>query len=761
MGVMFKHIELKEKDDYFKPCSKRETRGVFFCRLTEYNQEVQNFLARYLEAVKQCGVFISEKIQNPTEQQLDYFEEMIGKEFRPDPVFLITTLEKWLPRLDEKQRDSLADALFRMLNEMKAAGKNDYILKNGYTKFMCWFYYKFERILTCMGGETLPKILFEGYVNDYELRMLYILASAGCDVLLVQYRGDQEYLRIDPAGRCSQLIREQRSGSFPDGFSIHSLQRQLDEVRSSPKIRVEAPDKPVSTNTWLTGELLADSLKEMSARGRGAFYYNMFVRIRGAADADTFLNELFRWKLKVEAQRRVVLIQERMIRVPNMDETQKVPRKNYKTPEALIADLTAQLSFPQNKELELLARNAFINILREEAKREETNLNRLSNRAICLLCWANRFVPVLFPNWKIGDALPVFLLYGVCSNENEAVLLRFFSKLPVDVLELCPDLTLPCKLEDPFLFDRVYEQSLPLEEFPAGIDSVKFRTTAYGAERELDQVLYQDTGLYRSQQFKKSIPLQIQTTYEEISILWDQEAKYRPNFEVLSDKVMVPVICAKISGVPGGNTAQYWQSVSSLAVDDTIVVYDLPYISDLAENPIKPHVTKFIKDGRVLFDKIKAHPAYRYGFIREEMQDHMLDKIQECIDRRIIGGTLSRGTEFTILATALNLDKDFLRLIQKYDFTKKIPKLIIISSGEVTCSLADSILVAYLSLIGFDIAVFTPTGYQNVEANYTQPLLTEHQVGDYMYDLRAPDLKRISKGSQRESLMGKLFGRTR
>lgn len=755
MGVMFERTALKQREDYFKTCLCRETRGVFFCRLTEYNQDVHTFLVKYLDAVKQCGVFICEKIQNPTEQQLDYFEEMIGKEFRPDPIFLITTLEKWLPRLDTKQRDSIAHSLFYMLNEMKSAGKNDNILKNGYTKFMCWFYYKFERILNALGDEKLPKILFEGYVNDYELRMLYILASAGCDVLLLQYQGDQEYLKTDPASRYSQLIRENTSEPFPQGFSIQGLQRQLDEERLSPSIQVDLPDKKVSTNTWLTGELFDDSLKEGTARGRDSCYYNMFVRIRGVSDPDTFSNELFKWKLKIEAQHRSLLVQEKVIRVPGIDETQKIPRKNYKTSDELIGGLVSHLSFPESREMELLAKNAFIDILREEAAKVD-NLNRLSNRGICLLCWAKRFIPILFPQLQPGKTPPVFLLYGVCSNENETVLLRFFSRLPLDVLEICPDLSLQCKLQDKFLFDRVYETTLPLEQFPAEIKNARVQTVAYGAERELDQVLYQDTGLYRNQQFKKSIPLQMQTTYEEIGILWDQESKYRPNFEVLSDKVMVPVISAKISGVPGGNVSQYWQMISSMVVEDTIVVNKLPYIDDFEENPVKPHVTKFIKNGRLLFDKIKEHPSYQYGFIREEMQDYMLDKLQECIDRRIVDGTLSHGTEFTILATALNLEKGFLRLIQKYDFTKKIPKLIIISSGEVTCSLADSILVAYLSLIGFDIVIFTPTGYQNVEVNYTQPLLVNHQVGDYMYDLQVPD---FTRGAQRESLMSKLFGR--
>lgn len=39
----------------------------------------------------------------------------------------------------------------------------------------------------------------------------------------------------------------------------------------------------------------------------------------------------------------------------------------------------------------------------------------------------------------------------------------------------------------------------------------------------------------------------------------------------------------------------------------------------------------------------------------------------------LIRGTFENGTEYTVIATALNLPKDLLRKIQKFDFTKKNP----------------------------------------------------------------------------------------
>ena len=109
---------------------------------------------------------------------------------------------------------------------------------------------------------------------------------------------------------------------------------------------------------------------------------------------------------------------------------------------------------------------------------------------------------------------------------------------------------------------------------------------------------------------------------------------------------------------------------------------------------------------------------------------------------------IENGTEYTIIATILNLDKTIVRLIQRFDFTKKNPKLIYINTGEQMISLEDSILVAFLNLVGFDVLFFVPTGYQNVEKYFNKKLLEEHQIGEYIYDLQVPDLAKFSSNKR-------------
>ena len=107
---------------------------------------------------------------------------------------------------------------------------------------------------------------------------------------------------------------------------------------------------------------------------------------------------------------------------------------------------------------------------------------------------------------------------------------------------------------------------------------------------------------------------------------------------------------------------------------------------------------------------------------------------------------------------ALNLSKELLRLIQRFDFTKKNPKLILINTTERVLSLEDSILTAFLNLVGFDILFFVPTGYRCIEGYFTKPFANEQQLGEYLYDLVPPNFSALP--ARGKNPIRKLFGRS-
>ena len=110
------------------------------------------------------------------------------------------------------------------------------------------------------------------------------------------------------------------------------------------------------------------------------------------------------------------------------------------------------------------------------------------------------------------------------------------------------------------------------------------------------------------------------------------------------------------------------------------------------------------------------------------------------LDRRLIAGTFVNGTEYTVLATALGMGKELLRRLQAFDFTRKNPKVVCVDAREDGATLQDAILLTLLNLVGFDVALFAPTGYRTIERFLTDNLPVEHQIGEYIYDLTTPEL---------------------
>lgn len=755
---MFQLGRIEKLHDYFSACSRRREQAVFFYRVAGYSGEVAAFLTQYDQAARTNGVVIEGRIPNPDPKQLDYLAEMMGSDFQLDAGFLTQKLTRWLPRLTGAQREAVVTAMTATLQDLQAHGKNENMLRNAYIKYMCWLYYKFERILGRLGGDELPKILYDGTVSSYELQLLVILARAGADIVLLERAGDAGYLRCDPTSQYAQLYQAPGLTPFPADFSLRQLREQGRQQAERQKLYGAPAGIAPCTNAWMKAPDGKEILTAVRARGDDPkLFYNAFVVQYGVEDKLLFPSDMVAFYQQLKREGRKVCLENGRLPPPTPEEIAAVRRRNHQTAEQLAADLAANLQYPNNQQLQTLMRQAFLDVVLEEDKAVGGNLNRLLNKAVYLVAWMKRYQKDLFQNWQAPE-VGVFILFGACSGDNEALFLRLLAKLPVDVLVLLPDLNAPCVLKDPALLDLHKEHSLPMTDFPVEPSQMRVRTAAYQAEREMDSILYQNTGLYRARQHQKAEAVTLQTMYEEIGLLWDQELKYRPGFAAEGDTVTVPVLLEKICGMKDGPILPYWLEIKKLVTPETTLVTKLPWQTGLEANPMKPYATQFLRQGRLQREKIKQHKDYPYGILRPEIQDYLLDKLQVLLDEKLIAGTYQNGTEYTIVSTILGLPKDLLRRIQNFDFTKKNPKLIIISTTEETLSLEDSILVAFLNLVGFDILFFVPTGYQSIEKYFQKPFANEHQLGPYRYDLQVPDFRTLHEGGK--SSIRKLFGRS-
>ena len=755
---MLNCIEIQKLDDFFIDLDKRTQQGVYFYRINGFNEQIKEFLMNYYQVARNTGVVIEGNIPNPNEKNLCYYEEIMGMEFILDMQFINTSLEKWLPRMNDYQKNTISSAMFDTLSKLKESGKNESMLKNAYIKFMCWLYYRFERIILNLGKNCVPKILYEGNISNYELLLLQILSKAGCDIILVQYNGDEKYLQLDVASELSKELKIENMTAFPQNFDLKYIRNEIQTAFNNERLYGIKPTISNCTNAWIEGTGLANIVANLQLRGNdGRFFYNAFIRMNGVEDKANYINELYHFYLELKNNKRRVVIIDDALMPPTMEEISQIKRNKYEKYEQLIMDLQSNIKYTANIELQRIMIKGFVDVILEESKKAGMNVNKITNKAVYILCWLKRYQEQLFSNWKQTE-IACFIYFGACKSDNEALFLRFLAKLPIDVVILNPNLNVQCMLSDRLLYEIHYQESLAVNKFPTVNTEIQIGTTAYHAERELDVLMYQDSGIYRNQQYRKATTINLQTMYEEIFILWKQEIKYRPNFSVNAECVNIPAIYAKVCGVKDGNLMNYWLDIKKLITKEVLLIDKTPYISSVDANPMKVFSTDFLKNGKLQRNKIKNHAKYPYGVLREEIQEHILDKLQLLMDRKVIKGTFENGTEYTIVATVLNMNKEIVRMIQKFDFTKVNPKIIYINVMEESISLEDTILTTFLNLLGFDIVFFVPTGYQTVERYFNRKVMVEHEIGEYMYDLNIPNFNTFLQ-TQHISWKDKIFRR--
>ena len=750
---MLLHQKIKGLEDFFKRQSERKPKGVYFYRINSYDETILEFIRKYYDLAKREGAIIDKNIENPTADNIAYFNEIIGDKYVHGPGFMAEALKKWLPRIKDYQRASIADGIYDTLEVLRRQGKNIDILKNNFIRIMCWLYYNFYNIMERLGNDDVPKIIFWGNVNFSELSTLKILSNAGADIILVQPGGDSKYMTIDPKSEYS-IDLGMGSESFPAGFDLQWLLKQHEEDKSKRLLYSNKASAKANTNTWLSGDLFED-LKNTRRGENTSFFYNMFARINGCDNRNTYVNNLYLLYQDLKKANRSIKVINNKITNPSVDEISKIKRGNYANENQLIMDLKKNINLKSNTFIDV-ARDAFVDTMIETGKLMNMDLNKMMNKGIYILCWFQRYIPDLLGNTDIHSPAPILIYFGNVETDTESLFLNMVAKLPIDVIIFNPEKK-GDKLTGERLYEVHFEETLKVNEFPTDGNNLSMGTMAYNAERDLDTMMYSDTGMYRDMQFSKANIIKLSTTYEEINIYWKQEARFRPNFSTVDDIVNIPVMFAKISGVANSDTDTYFKNIKDLLTDTTLI-YKNENIYD-RNCTVAAGVPSFFKNGRLDREGIKHSQIYKYDYLRAETQEYILDKLSELLRRKTIAGTGQNGTEYKIITIVLDLPKEILRFIQSFDFTKCPPKLIIVNTTETVISLEDSIIVAFLNLIGFDIVFFIPTGYDNVNKYFNNQIMEEHIIGNYLYDIAIPDFNRLrSVKEKKKSFFSRLFG---
>jgi hypothetical protein len=766
---MFKKLKMADINDYFKPLSEREEEGVYFARIINYGSKTKKFIKKYLQELENNGVYLNVGLQNPMQDRIEFLRKILKNQFKHNIDFFIAINSTLFPQLDISNSRIISEAIYEILDDMKNAAKNKMKIERFYIKIMCWFYYDFQEIVKSINSCKIRKILYNGNISKNKMDMMRIFSKIGCDIVILLVNGDSEYLKIDPKSEISDVIFCDIPEKFPKRFYPEKTknelkyQEELDQILKNIQI-----SHIFSTNEWIKTDIFSAALKKHDERGNDDnTFYNMFVQIKGVEDANTYNKKLTEWKIELDAASKKVVIINKMIQEPSLDEKEKIEVAFCKNNYELITQLYHTISFEKLPIIEKMIKKAFIELMTE---RILSNIEMLKSSLIQILCWIKRFIPFLFVDRNLKN-YPIFIYYNANISSDETIFLRLLSRLPVDVFILLPNLSISSTLKDNLLLKIKYINSISADRYPRYEDEVKFVAKDHNPENNLAGTIYKDTNMYENYQYikhrfrnvtfivQKKFSQEHYSFWRELYSLWNKKPQSRPNFESVDNNITIPTICVELIGTFGIDAIDYWEKIKRLLTNNCIILTGFPYIKKKKLSSDNNLLSSFIVNSEVQIEKILCHPSYKYKYLRKEMQEYMLNILQELLDSQIIKNTFKNGTEYKIIDIVLNLDTKFLKLINGYYFTGKIPKLICIDISKRMWSLEDSILIAYVRQLGFDIASFSPAGYKNIGAYLKDEFFVEYKLGHYMDDLIVPNFEKIELPEEKESII-KIFLRS-
>lgn len=718
-----------------------------FTRYTGYdNADVfRNMLIGSFAAAQKSGLFFEGKIPMASTTEITAAADYAAADIT-DAQSVGAGLKSWL---SSQRLPYSAEALTpALLEAVSLCGMNG---RNTYYVILCWLI-KYLSIrpesLVFIGAGTLRELFF-----------LYIMSLAGVKVIYVSYGMDKDFERF-PHADAVQTVGGSRNEMLQIDFAHIDLTKaeQVSAMRASAG-QVEGKVQRLSTTAAGIFEDFMTDRRTRVIKNGGVFTEDGVIPVYCAAligydDEAVYSNMLLKFKEGFAGSKKQLIFIEKPLANPTADEIKLLGSVTRNSTSDMIDDLALKIKLNGDPVRTALAQTELRKLLNELYTGNQTVAFNYGSKLISWLyrCTQARKYAVQY------EDIPVILYYGAIS-QSELYFLNFMSRCGFDVIYITPDKQLLDLVIDKNQGGRMQIFQLPQSResgsYPDKPVKMKMATVAYSAERELDTMLYGgDAGIFRDFQFPNSQTVTLKTTLEEIGILWKQEARFRQGFGTSGNLVTVPNIFAKISGVKDGNVSAYWEEIRGRLTPETILRVKEAKDPQPGNLDLSAY-RSFYRNGKIDTERLKGSTLNRCSYLPDRIQDMYLFKLQEAVDSGFLKLT---GDELmcSVLHYGLNMDKEFMKMLQAFDFTKQLPKLIWIDAVEQTFTLEECIQLVLCNLIGFDILIYTPTGYKNLETFVSADAFEEHTLNEFMYDLEVPKF-RIPSETKNSGFFGRLF----
>lgn len=685
------------------------------------------------------NVFYNKSIEKPTYDET----QILTSKINGVNSFSLETVKSDLScvfyNIDNEVHKMLSDSIYQVFTEVKSIC-NPSLFKNGYIRTFNILVNRLNNVVNNLKEEN--GIFYVGKPDKFDILAFTVLGLCGVDVVICDLTPTQtsECLCVNRF----QLIQ----GSHTSDVDLSFLSYSKFGIKN-------LEEKTALANRWVdfnSYSSMDDYLNLMNFKYNDRFEKGKWkvlnICLNGVSDIQTYNSLLVNFKMNIDAIPRRYDIFDGGIVNATYEETDKFNKLFSKLS---MAEIFKNYPIFNGSGIPIQAEK----LLDSVEKTCGLDGSKLKNFLIVLKIWLIRYLDKFYSGSELTD-VPLIIVFATLDSREKAFM-ELLGLLPIDIIYLNPDFSKNQFSTESHIFN-VGKATQGLTKFPQNAGAAKVSTVAYNAERDLDTILYNDTSLFRIKQFKKINPIVLKTTYEEISILWNEVAKVRPSFNCAGNLVTVPTIFAKVNGV----TNTYIEDIKKLQGKNTflftnnnplVLQQDVGYQGQSLRDFAKHLVFR----DEIDYERLFKSKFYTYSVYSEETQELIREKCDKLIHMNwCVNG--DKNIVYDIIDTIFRLPPNILQAIHNYDFTADIPKVIMYNGGNIPCSIQECIALMFLSLVGFDVVIFTPTGYRVVEHCINSNLFNEITVGQFDFNLTDVDFRSAplssNNGKKRKGLFG-------
>jgi hypothetical protein len=494
-------------------------------------------------------------------------------------------------------------------------------------------------------------------------------------------------------------------------------------------------------------------------------FLSYFILYFGLNEESLYNLEIFKMSYKID-NRKDIAVFTGNISNPNDFDTINYFKDKLKSYRNSIESIDIQLV--KNESINFKIKQSMDIVLKENSK-EFANDRMKENFIIKIMSWIKEYIGSLTID-KIDS--PKIIFYGE-AKKHELLFFDVMFLAGFDVIYLSPN-----KKTDIGVLDVKRQNNLEVIEERFSTENMTFEdrkelgrkvekgsvkkayTVGAQASERIGRELMEESGFIKPWQLQDRIikNLLLSTTVDEISIYWSEPAKLRPGFGFDNKLVQMPVFLTKIDGIYR-DSSKYIEFINKLKNSEYayfIEYFGRPGVFSKEFTRADFGMSFLISAaGKIEKKDILNNPEYQTSSLSINTQIMILDKVEELFEGNLFTTGLDSEERIKGLHAVLNMDRQFVRMLNNFDYSGVTPKLVVFVGKDYIFPKETCFLILLLSKVGFDVVVLTPGGENNIENMISGKLIDIHRLEKMEYDLHMNNL------DKEVPLFKKLFGKMR